>query len=116
MIGVVWNGTMLVEPPRAVRLEGNHYFPPELLHREHLTPGRANASGAVVPLESDTISSMTAEPHLVQHRGLQHETPPPQLVSMTSSRISRTCGRARWCTGWRSGARRVGSCGCRGGH
>jgi uncharacterized protein (DUF427 family) len=32
----VWNGAVLAEAPRTVLLEGNHYFPPESLHREHL--------------------------------------------------------------------------------
>ena len=36
MIRAVWNGTVLAETPRTVRLEGNHYFPPESLRREHL--------------------------------------------------------------------------------
>lgn len=36
MIRAVWNGTVLAEAPRTVRVEGNHYFPPESLHREHL--------------------------------------------------------------------------------
>lgn len=36
MIRAVWNGTVLAEAPRTVRLEGNHYFPPESVHREHL--------------------------------------------------------------------------------
>ncbi|MGH8115151.1 MAG: DUF427 domain-containing protein [Rhodanobacteraceae bacterium] len=35
MIRAVWNGTVLAEAPRTVRLEGNHYFPPESVHREH---------------------------------------------------------------------------------
>ncbi|MGH3577112.1 MAG: DUF427 domain-containing protein [Mycobacterium sp.] len=35
MMRAVWNGTVLTEAPRTVRLEGNHYFPPESVHREH---------------------------------------------------------------------------------
>ncbi len=35
MIRAVWNGTVLAEAPRTVRLEGNHYFPPESVHVEH---------------------------------------------------------------------------------
>lgn len=36
MMRAVWNGVVLAEAPRTVRLEGNHYFPPESLRREHL--------------------------------------------------------------------------------
>lgn len=36
MIRAVWNGTVLAEAPRTVRVEGNHYFPPESLRHEHL--------------------------------------------------------------------------------
>jgi uncharacterized protein (DUF427 family) len=36
MMRAVWNGTVLAEAPRTVRVEGNHYFPPESVHREHL--------------------------------------------------------------------------------
>ena len=31
----VWNGTVLAESDATVVVEGNHYFPPEALHREH---------------------------------------------------------------------------------
>jgi uncharacterized protein (DUF427 family) len=36
MMRAVWNGVVLAETPRTVRLEGNHYFPPESLHRQCL--------------------------------------------------------------------------------
>ncbi|TAM68855.1 DUF427 domain-containing protein [Mycobacterium sp.] len=36
MIRATWNGAVLAETPRTVRVEGNHYFPPESLRREHL--------------------------------------------------------------------------------
>ncbi|MGH3570216.1 MAG: DUF427 domain-containing protein [Pseudonocardiaceae bacterium] len=36
MMRAVWNGVVLAEAPRTVRVEGNHYFPPESLRREHL--------------------------------------------------------------------------------
>ncbi|WP_216210838.1 DUF427 domain-containing protein [Amycolatopsis aidingensis] len=34
MLRAVWNGVVLAETPRTVRLEGRHYFPPESLNRE----------------------------------------------------------------------------------
>lgn len=34
MLRAVWNGEVLAEAPRTVRIEGNHYFPPESLNRE----------------------------------------------------------------------------------
>jgi uncharacterized protein (DUF427 family) len=36
MIRAVWNGVVLAEAPRTVRLEGNHYFPADSLRREYL--------------------------------------------------------------------------------
>jgi uncharacterized protein (DUF427 family) len=33
----VWNGAVLAESDQTVRLEGNHYFPPESLNREFFT-------------------------------------------------------------------------------
>lgn len=35
MIRAVWNGTVIAEARRTVRLEGNEYFPPESLNREY---------------------------------------------------------------------------------
>ena len=33
----VWNGTVLAESDRTVKLEGNHYFPPDSLNREYFS-------------------------------------------------------------------------------
>ncbi len=38
-----WNGAVLAEAPRTVRVEGNHYFPPESVRREHLTESRTKS-------------------------------------------------------------------------
>jgi uncharacterized protein (DUF427 family) len=32
----IWNGTVLAESDRTVVVEGNHYFPPDAVHREVL--------------------------------------------------------------------------------
>jgi uncharacterized protein (DUF427 family) len=32
----IWNGAVLAESGDTIRLEGNHYFPPESVRREHL--------------------------------------------------------------------------------
>ncbi|WP_228718101.1 DUF427 domain-containing protein [Kitasatospora acidiphila] len=37
MMRAVWNGAVLAETARTRVVEGNHYFPPESLHREYLT-------------------------------------------------------------------------------
>jgi uncharacterized protein (DUF427 family) len=37
MMRAVWNGVVLAETPRTVRVEGNHYFPPESLRREYFS-------------------------------------------------------------------------------
>jgi uncharacterized protein (DUF427 family) len=34
----VWNGAVLAESDDTVVVEGNHYFPPEALRREHFRP------------------------------------------------------------------------------
>lgn len=36
MIRAQWNGTVLAEVSRTVKVEGNDYFPPESVHREYL--------------------------------------------------------------------------------
>jgi uncharacterized protein (DUF427 family) len=37
VLRAVWNGVVLAEAERTVRVEGNHYFPPESLRREYFT-------------------------------------------------------------------------------
>jgi uncharacterized protein (DUF427 family) len=37
-VRAVWNGTVIAESDRTIKLEGNHYFPPEDVRREHLEP------------------------------------------------------------------------------
>lgn len=37
MLRAVWHGVVLAETPRTVRIEGNHYFPPESLNREYFS-------------------------------------------------------------------------------
>jgi uncharacterized protein (DUF427 family) len=36
MARATWNGAVLAESDRTVEVEGNHYFPPEAVRREHL--------------------------------------------------------------------------------
>ena len=36
MARATWNGAVLAESDRTVVVEGNHYFPPEAVRREHL--------------------------------------------------------------------------------
>lgn len=40
MLRAVHHGQVLAETPRTVRLEGNHYFPPESVRREFLVDSR----------------------------------------------------------------------------
>ena len=35
-VQAVWNGTVIAQSDRTVVVEGNHYFPPEDVKREHL--------------------------------------------------------------------------------
>lgn len=37
MVRAIWNGAVLAESEHTVKVEGNHYFPPESLNREHFT-------------------------------------------------------------------------------
>ncbi|AMV26304.1 hypothetical protein VT84_18040 [Gemmata sp. SH-PL17] len=34
----MWNGTVLAESDQTVVVEGNHYFPPDAIHKEHFEP------------------------------------------------------------------------------
>ncbi|WP_149563298.1 DUF427 domain-containing protein [Streptomyces cacaoi] len=43
MMRAVFHGTVLAEAEQTVVVEGNHYFPPESLHREHFTGSRARS-------------------------------------------------------------------------
>jgi uncharacterized protein (DUF427 family) len=43
MMRVVWNGVVLAETARTVRIEGNHYFPPESLRREYFAESRTKS-------------------------------------------------------------------------
>ncbi len=40
MLRAVWNGAVLAEAPRTIRLEGNHYFPPQSLNKQYLTSSK----------------------------------------------------------------------------
>jgi uncharacterized protein (DUF427 family) len=40
VLRAVWNGAVLAEAPRTVRIEGNHYFPPESLNQRYFTRSR----------------------------------------------------------------------------
>lgn len=40
MLRAVWNGVVLAEAPRTVRIEGNHYFPPDSVNEQYLTRSR----------------------------------------------------------------------------
>jgi uncharacterized protein (DUF427 family) len=38
MVRASWNGCVLAESDRTEVVEGNHYFPPDAVHREFLRP------------------------------------------------------------------------------
>jgi uncharacterized protein (DUF427 family) len=40
MFQAVWHGAVLAESDQTVKVEGNHYFPPDSLRREHFTPSK----------------------------------------------------------------------------
>ena len=39
-----WKGTVIAESARTVVVEGNHYFPPESVRREHLRPSASQTT------------------------------------------------------------------------
>ena len=39
----IWKGAVIAESEKTVELEGNHYFPPQSLHREYLKPSRTTS-------------------------------------------------------------------------
>jgi len=39
MVRAMWNGVVLAESANTVRLEGNHYFPPESVNRQYVQAG-----------------------------------------------------------------------------
>lgn len=43
MIRAVWNGAVLAEAERTVRLEGTDYFPPEAVRREFMSDSSATS-------------------------------------------------------------------------
>ncbi len=40
----IWNGAVLAESDRTLEVEGNAYFPPESLNREHLRPSEKHTT------------------------------------------------------------------------
>jgi uncharacterized protein (DUF427 family) len=42
MAKATWNGTVLAESDRTVVVEGNHYFPPEAVRKEHFKPSQTH--------------------------------------------------------------------------
>jgi uncharacterized protein (DUF427 family) len=39
-----WNGVVLAESDDTIVIEGNHYFPPETLRREHFRPSATHTT------------------------------------------------------------------------
>ena len=47
MTKAIWKGAVLAESEATIVVEGNHYFPPETVKREHVRPSDAvNADAA----------------------------------------------------------------------
>jgi uncharacterized protein (DUF427 family) len=42
MTKAVWNGAVLAESDATIVVEGNHYFPPEAVRREHFRPSESH--------------------------------------------------------------------------
>ena len=44
MARAVWNGAVLAESDRCVVVEGNQYFPPDAVRRDHLRPSATHTT------------------------------------------------------------------------
>lgn len=42
----IWNGTILAQSDNTVVVEGNHYFPPETINRDHFRPSKTHTTCA----------------------------------------------------------------------
>lgn len=42
MTKATWNGQVLAESDQTIRIEGNHYFPPESVNKEFFTPSETH--------------------------------------------------------------------------
>jgi uncharacterized protein (DUF427 family) len=42
MVRAIWNGAVIAESDATVVVEGNHYFPPDAVRREHLRDSDAH--------------------------------------------------------------------------
>ena len=40
MVKAIWQGKVIAESDNTIVVEGNHYFPPEAVNTEHLTPSK----------------------------------------------------------------------------
>ncbi len=38
----IWNGATLAESDRTIVVEGNHYFPPDAVNRQHFQPSETH--------------------------------------------------------------------------
>ncbi len=67
MARAIWNGAVLAESDETIVIEGNHYFPPETINREHFEPsekttvcswkGTANYYDVVVNGERNPVAA-----------------------------------------------------------
>src|SRR6266568_4999516 len=105
MFRAVWNGAVLAESERTIKVEGNHYFPPGSLRREYFT---ASPTTSTLPVEGPG-------PLLPRQRG-RHGQPGRGLVLPAAQRggeqdrrahrvLARGAGRARARPGRGSGGR-----------
>ncbi len=46
MARAIWNGVVVAESETCEIVEGNHYFPPDALHREHFVPSETRTTCA----------------------------------------------------------------------
>jgi uncharacterized protein (DUF427 family) len=81
-VRAVWNGEVIAESDNTVVVEGNHYFPPDAVRREHLTesskhticPWKGTASYYTITVDGQTNADAAwyypdPKPHAEHVRG-----------------------------------------------
>ena len=76
MIRAVWNGAVLAEAPHTVRVEGNHYFPPESLRREFFSESTTESVCAWKGVAH--YYDVTVDGHINADAGWYYPDPSPQ--------------------------------------
>jgi uncharacterized protein (DUF427 family) len=80
MFQAVWQGTVLAESDQTVKVEGNHYFPPQSLRREFLTP---SATTSTCPWKGTaSYYDITVDGQVNKHAAWHYPQPSPAAAQI----------------------------------